>query len=182
MKDGVLFTKADNRLVWYPMSKEDESYIVPDSTKYIDSYAFNHAQVKTITLPNTVVSIGNHAFVWSTLTNITLSDSLQTIGTGAFNTCNLSSVVLPDHLISIGEFAFASNSNLSNVAIPSSVTSIGYGAFLDIGGRSSTADSSDHSAPALIVTAGSYAEQYAKDNDLSYDVVSYSTTNTDWLK
>jgi len=62
---------------------------------------------------------------------------------------------VPDSVTSIGRFAF-SWSNLSDVTIPASVVSIGADAFT--GYRNLT----------LRVTKGSYAEQYAIDNDLPY--------------
>jgi len=155
---------------------------LPNTVASIGEQAFSYSNLASITLPDSLQTIGKQAFYCSRLESIIIPSSITEIPESAFSGCILTNIVLPDHLTSIGDYAFNGNRNLSNVTIPSSVTSIGYGAFLDIGGRSSTADSSDHSAPALIVTAGSYAEQYAKDNSLSYDVVSYTTTNTDWLK
>ena len=38
--DGVLFSKADKRLVWYPMTKSASSYAIPGGTAVIGDYAF----------------------------------------------------------------------------------------------------------------------------------------------
>ena len=69
---------------------------------------------------------------------------------------NIMSVTIPEGMSSIGEFAFASCSSLTSVTIPASVTGIGYGAFFFC--RQLT----------IHAPAGSYAEQYAKENKISF--------------
>lgn len=62
LMDGVLFSKPDCRLLWYPMAKKDKSYTVPEGTQIIDGEAFIHTAVQQVTLPETVREIGKSAF------------------------------------------------------------------------------------------------------------------------
>ncbi|MDE6760055.1 MAG: leucine-rich repeat domain-containing protein [Lachnospiraceae bacterium] len=66
---------------------------------------------------------------------------------------------------SIGDSAFWLCSGLTSVTIPDSVTSIGYGAF------------SGCDNVILIVEKDSYAEQYAKDNNIPYQYIEIKNTD-----
>ena len=68
----------------------------------------------------------------------------------------LGSVVLPEGVTSIADWAFSGCSALSSATVPASVTSIGYDAFGE--------------CPLLTLTveSGSYAEQYAIENEIPY--------------
>jgi hypothetical protein len=105
---GVLFNYSQTRLVAYPISATNTSYVIP----------------------STVTSIGDNAFTGSTLTNVTIPSSVTIIEGGAFTGCvELASVAIPNNVISIGSGAFINDSSLTNASIPASVTNIGDGAF-----------------------------------------------------
>ena len=110
------------------------------------------------TIPDSVTSIGSYAFCdCSGLTSITIPDSVTSIGSSAFYGCSgLTSITIPDSVTSIGYSAFEGCSGLTSITIPDSVTSIGYSAFYD--------------CPNLVIygNAGSYAEQYATDNNIPF--------------
>ena len=101
------------------------------------------------------------------LTSVTIPDSVTSIGYEAFYECeSLTSVTIPDSVTSIGDEAFRYCTSLTSVTIPDSVTSIGDRAFywcptkLTIKGK-----------------AGSYAETYAKDNNIPFKAVTFPLTN-----
>ncbi|MGN0793487.1 MAG: leucine-rich repeat domain-containing protein [Aristaeellaceae bacterium] len=157
--DGVLFSKVDNRLICYPMALEQTTYVVPQGVKCIDYGAFAGCESLTsITLPDSVTSIGDFAFVSCfSLTSITLSNSVTNIGDVAFGGCHsLTSITLPDSVTSIGDRAFSWCISLTSITLPDSLTSIGDDAF--------------SWCPNLTLTVprGSYAEQYAQRNNLTY--------------
>jgi len=85
---------------------------------------------------------------------------ISDIGISAFRFCDhLTSVTIPEGVKSIGQAAFYWCSNLKEVRIPESVTEIGPDAF------------SGCKDLVLSVADGSYAQQYAKENQIAAAVV-----------
>lgn len=191
MIDGVLFHKADMKLICYPCSSAAAEYTIPDGTLTIGDYAFTFCiSLQRITLPDSVTTIGKDAFSECNLTDITIPHSVTSIGNGAFSYCNelisitlpdsitsieddtfnscenLASLTIPEGVASIGERAFSLCKSLTNVTIPDSVTSIGKNAF-----------NSCNKLKTVTVPHDSYAEQYCKDNNLP---VAYPDA-ADWL-
>lgn len=118
------------------------------------------SKAETYTIPQGILSIGDAAFgLCDSLTSITIPDSVTSIGDYAFGGCgSLTSITIPDSVASIGDSAFYRCRNLTSVTIPGSVTSIGDDAFFDC-----------PDTLQLIVDRDSYAKEYAKENNLSYN-------------
>ena len=158
--DGVLFTKADQRLVCYPCAFTAESYIIPQGIKAIGDWAFSFCDnLTSITIPDSVTAIGDWAFFsCSNLTSVTIPDSVTSIGNSVFYDCSsLTSVTISDSVTSIGDNAFLGCNNLTSITIPDSVTFIGDSAFAEC-----------PTTLTLTVPRNSYAEQYCRDNGLKY--------------
>lgn len=111
MDGGVLYNKAKNTLVSYPVTKQG-----------------------AFTLPSTVTTISAEAFKGCLgLTEITFSANLKTIGTYAFEGCaNLTKVNFANNgsVASIPAGAFKDCVKLQNPTIPAKVTSVGNEAFM----------------------------------------------------
>lgn len=120
----------------------------------------NAFTAESYTVPDGTMSIGDHAFCCCRLLKeIVLPDSVSIIGEGAFSLCNsLAVLTLPDGVTAIGKEAFSFCFDLTEIRIPSGVTFIGEKAF--------------HGCDQLtvLVEAGSYAEQYCRENDIRYSV------------
>ena len=71
------------------------SIVLPDSLKYIDSYAFQNTGLSSISIPDKVSSIGVSAFSdCSNLQSVTFGKSVKFIGQHAFNNCsNLQTII-----------------------------------------------------------------------------------------
>ena len=103
MIDGVLFSKSDKRLIYFPNTKKE--YVVPKGVRIIGYQAFYDCnKLSSVMVTEGLTSIENHAFTSCiSLSSITLSEGLTSIGDLAFSLCkNLSSITLPDSVESVG--------------------------------------------------------------------------------
>ena len=179
-------TISGNIVIPYKYTDENgNEYIVTDigdSAFYEKTYDLN-----VVILPNTIKIIGNEAFLdCISLTNITIPDSVTSIGFRAFGSCyDLTPITIPNSVTSIGDMAFFECYNLTNIIIPNSVTSIGDEAFsscrsltnitipdsvtnIDSYAFENCATAVEGAEFTIICSAGSYAEQYAKENGIKY--------------
>ena len=169
------------------------SIIIPDSVTSIGNAAFYDCDnLTSITIPKSVTSIGILAFEsCNNLTSITIPNSVTSIGGGVFRSCkrlanitipnsvtsiyletfcscsSLTSIIIPDSVTSIGNKAFYGCTNLTSITIPKSVTSIGDYTFTDCNNLT------------IYGYKNSYAEEYAKTNNIKFAVInSLTDTNT----
>lgn len=137
------------------------SVTLPDSITEIEDQAFSWCKnLSEIQMPKQMVSIGRNAFQGcQKLCEFTIPDGITRIEEGTFSFCDcLTNVVIPKSVISIGMEAFEGCTELKSVFIPESVTSIDLWAlkFCD--------------NVTIYSTAGSYAEVYAKEQNISFFV------------
>lgn len=149
--DGVLYNKAQTKIVSFPKGRAQKSYTVPNGITTIGEGAFWFAETLTsLTLPDTLVTIEPDGIRGcSGLTQLKLPDSLRTIGGSSFQMCKklknleipngvteigfgvfwgcyeMESVTLPDSITSIGNYAFAACYKLSKINFPEGLQSIG---------------------------------------------------------
>ena len=121
-------------------------------------------------IPKSVTSIGSEAFsMCSGFTgNLKIPESVTSIGRGAFSGCSgfTGDLIIPKSVESIGRNAFVACYNLSGIAyIPRSVTSIGTDALGPI-----------HTIYGVI---GSYAETYARENDIAFIEYDFGTPDNE---
>lgn len=114
-----------------------------------------------ISIPSQITYIGTAAFEdCSSLEAVEYEASVNSVPNQCFNRCSaLSSAVLTDNIETIGNFAFANCPKLERIDIPASVISISPVAF------------SDDPNLTLGVWYGSYAHQYAIDNNINYTLL-----------
>lgn len=147
---------------------------LPSSVTVIKDSAFeNCTSLDGIVIPDSVTSIGACAFVnCKSMKSLKISNSITELPRYVFGKCaSLTEVTIPDSVVriqsdSFADGAFAYCEALQKVTIPDSVTSIGRYAFYECG----------KGKLGLFVKQGSYAEEWAKTNNVSYK---YGTGTTD---
>lgn len=153
--DGILYSKADKRLVYYPSGLQKEFYTIPEGIITVGAHAFNgNPTLCEVDIPDSVKEIGDNAFRnCFSLTGTELPDGLTRIGECAFTGCHeLFSIVIPggiktidDHAFQaciglrrvtlnegvekVGEWTFADCNILEEISLPNSLTAIGENAF-----------------------------------------------------
>ena len=128
VKDGVLFSRAEKRLICYPHSLKAGTYEIPGGTQIIGVSAFSqNSSLTGIVIPDSVKEIGAYAFSFCiNLTEIRIPRGISRIATGTFAFCGqLNSLCLPDGVETIEDGAFNFCSSLTNIRIPDTVTAIG---------------------------------------------------------
>lgn len=158
--DGVLYNKDQTELLCCPPQKREIK--IPDSVKRIRSYAFSGCEsLEKIDFPESVEDIGAHAFAGCIkFTTFDIPEKVKTINSHTFSNCtNLTDIVIPDGVTNIGMGAFDICKNLEFVTIPSSVTAIGMFAFEGC------------EKLKIKCTSGSYAEEYAKEHKIKYELI-----------
>ncbi len=130
-------------------------------TVYNIASSFAANNLEYLELPETIRHIGMSAFRDCVkLKCVEGANNLQYIEISAFNGCaSLEEMFLPDTLLHIGNMAFMGCTALKELYVPESVVQIGSKAFADCPNLK------------LLCKAGSYAEQYFRENDLEYTCV-----------
>lgn len=94
---------------WFDCNQHIKSFVVPNSVKTIDIYAFTNCKSLTsIILPDTLKEIRNNAFYGCDhLTSIDIPNSVEVIESSAFSDCKgLPSILIPRSVTTIGILAF----------------------------------------------------------------------------
>ncbi|ETI96296.1 MAG: hypothetical protein Q606_CBAC00083G0004 [Intestinibacter bartlettii DORA_8_9] len=140
-----------------------QSITIPDSVTELGVGAFILCENLTnVTLPNTISSIPYGTFAACvSLKKINIPSSVKTIEDEAFSITGFTEFTVPDTITSIGAGAFSDCENLVKVTIPKTVTKIGDDIFE--GGSEDV---------TIYGEKGSYAEQYANKNDISFKATS----------
>lgn len=141
--------------------------VIPDTlggkpVSYISHYAFQHnSDLTAVKMADTITELDADTFALdSELRCVILGSSIEELPKDAFLNCDkLEQVRLNDGLKVIGEMCFYGCNSLSSIYIPESVEAIEGAAFSDVGGDF-----------VIEGKAGSYAETYAAENDIPFQV------------
>ena len=129
VEDGVLFDGAKQELISWPVLKEAERYILPETVTSIAANAFYGAKnLRNVECPN-VVTVGESAFANSELFTAVFGEGLRSIGDKAFlQSWYFEAIEVPETLVSIGYSAFEDTS-LAFIELPAGLEKIGSRAF-----------------------------------------------------
>lgn len=130
--DGVLYNKAQTRLVKYPTGRDDFEYQISEGTHYVEDYAFFSSQhLEAVYFPDGVGGIGTSAFEGcGALETAYVGNRIDYVGGRAFYGCSsLTEIFFEYDLYSIGKEAFYGCKSLERVEIAGNVGIISYHAF-----------------------------------------------------
>ena len=133
--------------------------VIPESVIKIGDSTFKDCKgLRSVVIPEGVTELGENAFsMCYNLTHIVIPDSLTTIKGWAFYSCtNLENIVIPKEVSVLDDNIFCNCKNLASIVIPDNVTKISKDAF--------------SFCENLVIHAskGSYAETYAKENNIAF--------------
>lgn len=168
-----------------------EDISLPNSLRAIGNYAFANCgsfRLDSLSIPEGVETIGKNAFAKCSADSIYVPETIKQIGSGAFSDTGLTTMELPSNISSISDSLFAGCDHLESITIPNNVTAIGSKAFADCPllqsvelpqGIQTIADDAFEGSNnvSLIVSSGSYSEEYAKAHKLDYGCPG----DNDWL-
>ena len=145
IKDGVLLKYKRNKT----------TVTIPNGTIKIGHFAFAgcHKLCK-ISIPNSVVEIQTLAF--SGCTEMRDENGLVIIQNTLFHCYYTDEVIVPESVNRIAQSAFSTCKDMKTVTIPSSVTRIDNYTF------------GSHPDVTIYAPSNTYAEQYAKENNISF--------------
>lgn len=139
------------------------SLTIPGTISSVERIAGEMTNIKKVILNNGVKSIKANAFYYSNVGTINIPASCSNVESNAFNNTYVENVIFDDGMTSINcDNAFAGG--VGSVTIPRTVTSISEHAFED--GYGSVASST-----CIKGYAGSYAEVYANEHNISFQSV-----------
>lgn len=138
VKDDAVYTKITKRLVTCKTSKTEE-FVVPEGIMQIDNGAFSECQISSVTLPDSLKYIGSYAFEnCPNLKKINFGNGIEEIGkyggfsnTSILHRCEkLTKIVMPKQVKRIGDGAFAA-SDIKSIQLNEGVEKIGTLAFMN---------------------------------------------------
>ena len=138
---------------------EDEDVVIPNGVTSIGRCALHCCDsIKTVSIPSGVTLIGNDAFSSSeSLISVQIPDGVSKIGERAFDGCiSLTRINIPESVTSIARYAFGWCDSLTDITLSNNVNDMGEDVFYGC------------EKLTIHAPAGSYAEQYAKENNIPF--------------
>ena len=157
---------------------------LPEGLTSLGHHTFSGCNnLTSVILPKGLTEIGEHAFKdCSSLADITIPKEVTEIGESAFLCCSsLKTIIIPERVTCINERIFFGCTNLTDVILPEGLTFISVQSFLGCNSLKSliipkSVDDiylwleKDHNL-TLYCYANSYAETYAKKENISYQLM-----------
>ena len=140
--DGVLFDKKKTILIYYAISKKNESYKIPSSVQIIGKHGFFLADnLKQVIIPKNVVKLENNPFSgcsklevinkssYINIINKVIYNRFKTSVLGCINSIKTDELVLLP-IKSIGRNSFWNCKGIKKIVLPETLKQIGYNPFV----------------------------------------------------
>lgn len=177
-EDGVLFTKDFSELLIYPQGKTDERFVIPKETISFD----NKETFTTTALKDIDVEAGNPSYssYEGIVCNadkteiVTIPEGKEKVkipGTAVLDSValnskvNIKEVELEEGIKTIPDYTFSGSTGIVKLTLPASLEKIDEYAF----GSNAEGTGLIPTWLTICAPAGSYAEQYAKENGIAFE-------------
>ena len=155
-ENGFVVVQVGDRSVLtdYTGPQDLDKLCIPNYITENTFASFRKMDFREVAIPESFRFLANWSFAdCARLQRVTIAEGLRSIGDLAFKDCaSLQQVTLPESLTALGASVFSGCQMLKQLFIPSGVTKIGG---VDV-------------ATTIYAPAGSYAIEYAKENDVPY--------------
>ena len=174
LEENILYDYNKTKIIFYPLTKKELEYSIPATVKELKTYNIENNYLEKVNIHKDVNKMDASSFV--------LSNSLKEIKVDEQNLeyCDLEGVlfnkdkstlicypggkrevryVVPSTITTISSKAFCGNDNLKELIIRNTVTNIEEEAFEECDDL------------VIYCNSGSYAETYAKENEIPYEIV-----------
>ncbi|MGI5174669.1 leucine-rich repeat domain-containing protein [Treponema sp. OMZ 840] len=124
---GVLFDKAQTKLIRYPMKKAGTSYTVPESVRVLGNSSFYYCEnLTSVILPDGLTTIENRSFLYcEKLATVNLPSSLTSIGSHFLAGAAVEAVTIPEGISGLlGQYFLNDCEKLKTLELPSTLTDI----------------------------------------------------------
>lgn len=127
VEDGIIYDLSKTVLYYYPSSKTEEVFQIPETVTRVAAGAFAGSQIRSIVFGKELEQIEPYTFAGcEKLESVTIENGITAIGDGAFRGCKLlNNVTIPNTAASLGNYAFADCSSLSNFTFGTATYTIG---------------------------------------------------------
>lgn len=110
VKDDVLFSRPDHRLIWYPESRKDKEYTIPDGTEIIGEWSFGFSKMAAVVLPESITNIHEYAFAYcKNLKTINFPRGITSLKSVLYQCDKVERIIIPEdhqYLQSIDDVVF----------------------------------------------------------------------------
>ena len=159
---GVLYDKKKKTLIRYPRGLH-KMVPIPKTVVTIGEGAFCSCDIKKFKIPKTIKKIDTGAFAYFSFgkgIDLTIPNSVKSIGVGAFFNSGIKNITLSNKMKEIPMYSFSYCFELENITVPKSVKKIDSWAFQRV-------------MDNITVKGykGSYAQSYAKKNNIKFKVI-----------
>lgn len=120
--NGVVYDKAQAKLISYPAGKTDAEYTMPSTVTEVGMRAFqNVADIEKVVFSPNVTTVGNYVFLINKkLTQVVLSGKMTKLSDNMFSNCSaLNNVVVPASVTTFGSNPFNGCKSLTNLTFES---------------------------------------------------------------
>jgi hypothetical protein len=142
IENGILYNRKKDNLVHYPINKEDNEFVVPNSVICLGKHCFfNCNNLEKIVIPPSVIRFENNPFSGCEKLNLenhsshyviengVIYNEFKTTIIGCLNSTEIEEFVVPEEVTLISRNSFWNCKNIKKIILTKNINRIGYNPF-----------------------------------------------------